>query len=203
MIKNIIFDFGNVFLPLRIRRLWFEFMKLGLFYTPKELKKTFAAYEIGKIDTDDLVWTIQRYTPLGTPQKIRKALCSLLGIFDQKNFEILHWAKNYHQLFLLSNMNALHMESIQNEMGAAYNTFESYFDRLYFSHLIGMQKPYKIIYETVLNENRLLPHESLFIDDLAENIAGAAHLGIHTWHFNIQKTSLFHLRNKINLLNTL
>ena len=57
--------------------------------------------------------------------------------------------------------------------------FESrYFDAVYYSHLIRLRKPERDIYEYVLADADILPGETLFIDDLEENIAGAAELGI-------------------------
>lgn len=181
----------------------FEFIKLGLFYAPKQLKEVFSIYEVGQISTDDFISAIQKHTPLGNPQKIRKAWHALLGFFDERNLEILRWTRNHHRIFLLSNMNTLHMEAIQIQMGSLYKTFENQFDQLYFSHEIGMKKPHRILYEMILNENQISPNESLFIDDLAENITAAAQLGIHTWYFNIRKASLFDLNDKIKHINRL
>jgi putative hydrolase of the HAD superfamily len=42
------------------------------------------------------------------------------------------------------------------------------------------RKPDANIYEQVLDENNLKPNETLFLDDNADNIAGANALGIRT-----------------------
>lgn len=59
---------------------------------------------------------------------------------------------------------------------------DDYFHRAYYSHLMKKRKPDAEIFEQVLEENGLLPDESLFLDDNEANIAGAKALGIQTLH---------------------
>ena len=57
-------------------------------------------------------------------------------------------------------------------------------DRFYLSHEIHLRKPNEDIYKFVLNENKLLPQETFFIDDTKENTITANALGIHVWNIN-------------------
>jgi putative hydrolase of the HAD superfamily len=45
-----------------------------------------------------------------------------------------------------------------------------------------MRKPNSDIYEFVLNENNLIPQETVFIDDTEENTAAAKLLGMQVWN---------------------
>jgi putative hydrolase of the HAD superfamily len=45
-----------------------------------------------------------------------------------------------------------------------------------------MRKPDAEIFERVMNDNDLKPSETLFLDDNASNVAGAASVGIQTVH---------------------
>jgi putative hydrolase of the HAD superfamily len=45
-----------------------------------------------------------------------------------------------------------------------------------------MRKPDAEIFEFVLNENKLDPTKTLFIDDTEQHILGAKKLGVQTYH---------------------
>jgi putative hydrolase of the HAD superfamily len=93
--------------------------------------------------------------------------------------------QNKYKLFLLSNTNEMHIEYVQKNV-SFFGEFKSCFDGFYLSHEIGIRKPDQHIYDYVLKQNDLNPHECLFIDDTRENIEAAKVLGIHTW--NIDET---------------
>ena len=57
------------------------------------------------------------------------------------------------------------------------------FDELIFSCEFGTNKPDISIYADCLKKIKLSPAECLFVDDSAENIEGAAAVGMHTIHF--------------------
>ena len=47
-----------------------------------------------------------------------------------------------------------------------------------------MEKPDPRFFELILDHECLLPEETLFIDDTAENIKAAKSLGINTYHIS-------------------
>ena len=57
-------------------------------------------------------------------------------------------------------------------------TLEAYFERTYYSHLMHKRKPDPAIYEQVLQENKLIPDQTIFFDDSPTNISGAESIGI-------------------------
>jgi putative hydrolase of the HAD superfamily len=61
-----------------------------------------------------------------------------------------------------------------------------------------MRKPDTEIYTYVLQESRLDPRETLFIDDFIENIETASQLGIQTIHLKYPLT-LLNLFNPITV----
>ena len=63
-----------------------------------------------------------------------------------------------------------------------------FFDKAYYSHLMGCRKPEKESYRMVLDENGLVPAETLFIDDTLPNIEGARAVGLQTIHLQSPKT---------------
>jgi glucose-1-phosphatase len=53
------------------------------------------------------------------------------------------------------------------------------FHKSYYSHLMRKRKPEPEIFLQVLHENDLDPAETIFLDDNADNIAGAKAVGIN------------------------
>jgi glucose-1-phosphatase len=97
--------------------------------------------------------------------------------------QLLLRLKERYQSVLLSNTNNIHLEYINTKLlPAGETTLDPYFHRAYYSHRMHKRKPDAEIFEQVLHENNFQPHETLFLDDNAENIAGAKKLGIQTVH---------------------
>jgi len=59
-------------------------------------------------------------------------------------------------------------------------TMKVFFEKTYYSHLVGMRKPDAEIFELVMQEQQLDPAETLFIDDSPQHLATAKQLGWHT-----------------------
>jgi len=47
---------------------------------------------------------------------------------------------------------------------------------------VGFRKPHRESFEKLIAENNLLPHNTLFIDDMKENLAGAEETGLCVHH---------------------
>ena len=106
-------------------------------------------------------------------------------------------ASGKYRLFLLSNTNDLHIESVKNSVGIPFFTeFKNCFEQFYLSHEINLRKPDTEIYEFVLKSNQLSPDETLFVDDLKENTVGASLLGIQVWNLNPTKECVTELFDK-------
>ena len=54
-----------------------------------------------------------------------------------------------------------------------------YFDALYLSYEMRVMKPERRIFEMMLEGEKAVPEETVFIDDSAHNVEVAASLGIH------------------------
>jgi putative hydrolase of the HAD superfamily len=85
---------------------------------------------------------------------------------------------------LLSNTNEIHIQKVHQhlQLVSPHKTLLPYFEKVYFSSDIGMRKPDAEIFEFVLNENKLDPTKTLFIDDTEQHILGAQKVGIQTYH---------------------
>jgi putative hydrolase of the HAD superfamily len=83
-----------------------------------------------------------------------------------------------HPLFVLSNMHLAGADFLET----TYDIWPL-FDGVVFSSRIQKVKPEPAIYEHLLTEYQLEPTETVFIDDLSENLAAASTFGIRTIQF--------------------
>jgi putative hydrolase of the HAD superfamily len=202
MIKNIIFDFGAVFINLDKHGAMQNALQLfELDEFPEDLNAINCLYEEGLISTEEFLEFYQDNFPKLSKENIIEAWNHILVDFPIHRLEFIQkLASNKdHKLFLLSNTNELHIKWVQEHI-PFYEEFKSCFDAFYLSHEINLRKPNAAIYEFVLNENNLKSEETLFIDDVEANTKSASQLGIHTW--NIDESSedvvdLFHIKNRI------
>ncbi len=186
MIKNIIFDFGDIFINLDKEATYREMAKLGVSKITPQMIQVYQEYEKGLMETSDFINYFSSSFPILNKDLIFAWNAVLLDFPENRlRFlqEIAHSEK--YRLFLLSNTNDLHIASVKNSVGIPFFTeFKNCFEQFYLSHEINLRKPDKEIYEFVLNLNQLIPEETLFVDDLKENTDAARSLGIHVWNLN-------------------
>ncbi|AAD35724.1 MULTISPECIES: HAD family hydrolase [Thermotoga] len=91
----------------------------------------------------------------------------LLSILKEKNFK----------LYVLSNYGKIYFEMVRRR----YRFFD-FFDGMVISSHVGFIKPEKEIYLELIRKYKITPKESLFIDDMEENVKAAEELGFNTIH---------------------
>ena len=207
MIKNLIFDFGDVFINLDKKKYNSALQELEGGNLPEDMLLNCMNYEMGKISTADFVnsFVDRYYHKLSGDTKTEKEQCfkdkwnSILLDFPLHRLTFLKELanSNKYRLFLLSNTNELHINWIKNDWGEIlYEDFKSCFEQFYLSHEINLRKPNKDIYNFVLNENNLIAEESFFIDDTKENTDTAKELGLQVWNINPAKEDVANLFTK-------
>ncbi|WP_271405014.1 HAD-IA family hydrolase [Tenacibaculum soleae] len=199
MIKNIIFDFGDIFINLDKQATYKELAKLGVISISEDMIATYHQYEMGLISTDEFVTFYQNKFPQLSSENLINAWNAILLDFPLQRLSFLKelaGSKKY-RLFLLSNTNDLHISWIKNDWGTKlYNEFKSCFEQFYLSHEINFRKPNANIYEFVLNENNLKASETIFVDDLKENTDAASELGVKVWNLVPGKDEVTNLLNR-------
>ena len=202
MIKNIIFDFGDIFINLDKQGTYKAMAELGVTEISQEMILVYHNYEKGLISTDEFIQFYEDKVNLKREDLVNAWNAVLLDFPESrlKFIQELAQSKKY-RLFLLSNTNDLHIKWIQNSVGAAfYNQFKSSFEQFYLSHEIHFRKPDAEIYEFVLQQNNLVAEETLFVDDLKENTDSAKQLGIHVWNLDPSKDEVSELFTKNTIL---
>jgi putative hydrolase of the HAD superfamily len=201
MIKNIIFDFGDIFINLDKEIIFREIEKFGgnPILSP-EIYAINMSYEVGKISSENFVSQLAAVYPNATKIDIVNIWNGMLLDFPEYRLAFLEALakEGKYRMFLLSNTNALHIEEVKLKMGSEnYNRFQSSFEQFYLSHEIHLRKPNAEIYNFVLQENNLKPEETFFIDDTKENTDAAEQLGIHCWNLQVGKEDIIDLKIKL------
>lgn len=203
--KNIILDMGGVIFDIDHSKAQQAFQKLGItdiqhLFSHKGQSDIFDRLERGELIPEDFYEEIRALTTHGlTDHSIQEAFNALLiGVPDAAYFPLLLNLRSTHRVFLLSNNNRIHYNWIIDYLQGRWNlpSFGQFFEKEYYSHLVGMRKPNTDIFELVLNEQKLNPDETLFIDDSAQHIKTASELGIHTYH-KMQEENLAEVLKKV------
>lgn len=203
MIKNIVFDFGNVLVH----------------YDPKKMAQSYAdtpadALLLEKVVFDRLYWddldmgTIDERNAIPLvcqrlPERLHEAAEKLLlnWIYMLPEFDgiaaLVEKLKTKYNmpLFLLSNISTYFAEH-SSEIPVLKN-----FDKCIFSGVCGCVKPDPKIFDILCKECRIDPQESIFIDDSEKNLAGARDFGLQTYLFDgdvekLEKALLKLIENK-------
>ena len=187
-IKNIIFDFGGVFIDVDYRKTESAFVNAGIgnfheLYSQNNASPLFEQLEKGEIGQQGFYETLRRVSPTRlTNESIDKCWNSMLGEFYPRAIETAKRLKNHYRIFLFSNTNIIHYECFmaiyQRQFGKS--DFESLFEKVYYSHTSGVRKPYPEAFEWVLNDAGIRASDTLFIDDTISNIEGAEKVGLKT-----------------------
>ena len=202
MIKNIIFDFGDIFINLDKTATYKAMAALGVTEISEDMIAVYHQYEKGLLSTDEFLNFYHQKNGVKREDLI-EAWNAILLDFPKHRLEFVKQLaedKKY-RLFLLSNTNDLHISWVKKSCGMEfYNEFKNCFEQFYLSHEINFRKPDTAIYEFVLNENNLTPKETLFVDDLEENTLAAEKLGIQTWNLNPEKEDVTNLLTRKEFL---
>lgn len=191
MIRNLIFDFGNVLFDLDLPRIPQHLQQLWGPYYPAAMQRLrqhriLELYETGSLSTEEFVETLRHAAPapLSTEQ-VLELWDSIFLEMPAHRFDLLLRLRQQYRVFLLSNINDLHARYITRYMLHRHGIrdFEAtYFDGVYYSHLIRLRKPDREVYEYVLADAELQAPECLFFDDLEANVAAARQAGIQGIH---------------------
>ena len=190
-VENIIFDLGGVILNVDYTKTAQAFIELGCqnfndIYSQQKQSGLFDLLETGKISPQAFINELLRLLPSGIkPKQVIDAWNAMLLDLPDVRIRRLKEHKNNYRTFLLSNTNAIHEEAftkiIQKENHL--KSLDELFERVYFSHQIGLRKPNKDVFEFVLNQNKLNPEKTLFIDDSPQHLEGAKACGINTIYY--------------------
>ena len=188
-IRNIIFDLGGVLVNIDPNETAKAFAALNNTYPVDimELHKSqnfFVDYEKGLMEDQSFRDHIRTFLKKDLPDKaIDTAWGALLLDFPSSKIALLKKALVNYRTFLLSNTNNIHRIKFEKVFrDTAHADIYDFFERVYYSFEMNMRKPDNDIFLKVLEDNNLMPEETLLIDDYLPNIEAAKNLGIQTSH---------------------
>jgi FMN phosphatase YigB (HAD superfamily) len=197
MINAIIFDFGDVFINLDKQATIDGLKNLGISEWNEDLDQLNLQYELGAISEENFLFGIQKHTDNASFEDILKAWNAILLDFPLYRLEFLQMLSKKYRLFLLSNTDAIHIDTFEQKTGTTfYSDFYQCFEKVYFSFEVGMRKPNPEIYNFVLDQNGLQPKHTLFIDDKKENTDAAFILGLPVWNLQVGEEDVVDLFDK-------
>src|SRR5690606_7267098 len=165
-IENIILDYGNVIFMIDFDRVRQAFISLGIknvddFFGHRSQDSLFDDFDRGKISATESRDVIRERAdrPDLTDRQIDDAWNALLIGVPKGKHEILLQLKTKYRTFLLSNNNEIHytycMEHIQEKYNVPDNSV--FFEKTYYSHMMGKRKPDSEIFEQVISETDIVP----------------------------------------------
>ena len=191
-IKNIIFDLGGVILDIDENVVYKELEKMGIEISELAHSKEFMEI-LSKFDTG--IYTAATFRKktkqfIGqekmTDEKFDSIWNAMLLDIPRERIEAIEKVKKHYKIFLMSNTNVIHYDLYVRDLQLrfGYNEFDELFNKSYFSFAEHLEKPDPCFFELILDHEKLVPEETLFIDDTAANIKVAKSLGIKTYHIS-------------------
>ncbi len=186
-IKNIIFDLGGVFLNLDFARTHAAFRALGTHkfdnaWSPASQSALFETYEKGLMDTAAFRQGLRQHLHLvdASDAALDQAWNAMLLDIPQDRLDWLVRIGEQYRVFLLSNTNEMHLAHIHSHAMPPQRRprLADYFEHAYYSCDIHHRKPEAAAFTHVLQQQRLVPGETLFVDDLPINVQAARDLHI-------------------------
>jgi len=178
-IRAIISDIGRVIVGVDVSRAM-QGLSSGIALTPKEIWSAiendprFPDLQDGSISARD--WHLHIVRRLGGnltyDQFIQAWNAALLPETLQPDSLWAGLAKKY-RLSLLSNTDPIHVAHMESTF-----SFFKYFPVRIYSCVVGSSKPNPVIYQEALRATKVKANESVYIDDLEENVAAAQSLGM-------------------------
>lgn len=182
MIKNIIFDIGNVILNFELLSV------LSRFTNNKEEQKFImdniinspewlghALIDTGYIRKEDAIEIVKDRTNHVNDELISD-FWNNYNQYASVNKQVLDLIKKLkdkgYKIYLLSNINPYTYDFVK--ISGLFDIVDGYV-LSYREHMI---KPYESIYKTLISRYSIKPNESLFVDDKEENVKTANKLGI-------------------------
>ncbi|NBK96420.1 MAG: HAD family phosphatase [Erysipelotrichia bacterium] len=188
MVKNIVFDIGNVVLEFKPHKYFTKHFanddaseKICKMMMSSQIWKN---YDLGIYNLEDVKNAFKKEMPLYQTQidQMLSMWVKILEPIDYTLEKMQMLKKQGYGIYLLSNLNKEAFEYIKKR----YFIFD-FADGYIVSFQEQLAKPDKAIYELLCNRYQLLPQECVFIDDLKENVEAAIHYQMHGIHFIDEK----------------
>lgn len=149
-------------------------------YSQYNANLLFEKLETGHL-SEETFYAAMQAIPAVEPSRdeITAAWNAMLLHWRIETLEFLNSLKEKYDLYLLSNTNIIHKRAFEKLLEEETNLkhLDPLFRKAYYSHLVGLRKPGKEVFEFVIGDAGILPAETLFIEDSYNNLDVAKRLG--------------------------
>lgn len=187
-IKNFIFDLGGVLLNVDAKLTEIAFINeckdsSKKFLENDNLRDFFNLFQLGKISPYELWCNSSKLLNVNISfENFLNCLNAMIYGYDKDFNYILSNLANSYDLYILSNTNETHVDYFSNLTQWPNNIFKHKF----YSNEIHLAKPDINCFNYVINKTKIIPEETIFIDDRIENILSAQKVGLNTIHLDNQ-----------------
>lgn len=144
-------------------------------------------FETGRISVEAYIsWALETLGSPASPAEFRDAWQQIFTPNEPMWARVRQLAADGHRLILFSNINGIHWPWITEN----YPEFVLFHDAV-LSFKTGYVKPETGIYQFAIDTHGLLPEETLYIDDLPQNIATGRELGFRVWQYDLKDHASF------------
>lgn len=185
MIKNLVFDLGNVLIEFKpkdyMQRLGFPKEETEDLFQIIFKDKRWNEFDRGMISIEEYTEELKKEHP----EYVEQISTMFSGNWPQNflrpkpdSINFLKRASSQYGIYILSNVSECVLDYVKSL------EFFEYVDSGTYSYQIGSCKPESKIYDTFIAKNSLNPKECLFLDDLPQNIKAAQDAGMQGIVFN-------------------
>ncbi len=185
-----LFDIGRVLLDFDFEPSLARLLPAGATDHSTRLEKMLARkdeFETGRIGVEAYIsWALEVLGSPASPADFRDAWQQIFTPNEPMWACVRKLAADGHRLILFSNINGIHWPWITEN----YTEFSLFHDAV-LSFKTGFIKPEPGIYQYAISTHGLVPEETLYIDDLPQNIATGRELGFRTWQYDLKDHAAF------------
>jgi len=187
---NFLFDIGRVLLDFDFERSLSRLLPEGVEQPRERLRRLLERkdeLESGQVEADDYItWALEVMGSEATHEQFREAWCDIFTVNEPMWRRVRQLKAAGHKLVLFSNINAIHVPWIYE----AYPEMDL-FDGAVMSFEVGCIKPQPEIYRHAIEAHDMQPAQTLYIDDLEENVAAGRAAGFTSWQYELNNHAAF------------
>ncbi len=188
--KHLVLDIGNVLLPFDSARMAAraaEILGCDPAMVITAIHGLNEEFETGRMSEEDFFKAVAaRLRGNIAPDVLEPLWCDIFEVnLPMVNFMRATRARGI-PVYLLSNTNPAHVRFFERHHPFILET-----DGRVYSHLEGVMKPDRLIFDRLIARYGIYPKQTLFVDDLEKNIATARSLGFIFWHYDAARHQEF------------
>ncbi len=176
-VSKTFFDHFDIPTPLRSLRQYEEAVQLVDWKTEEEMSTSLLESFHQTTTSENIAWVKDTFQVASDGAKLYPGMMELL----------LELKKKY-KLALISNTTCFEAKALES-LGLS-----KIFDVIVFSYEVGYLKPSEEIFKITLEKLRVLPQETIFIDDTEANVDAARKMGMRGDQFQITSDLEFNIK---------